>query len=110
MTDIQVEDFYWRHATIVPSVVYNKTCLGPATFLDGKIYGWDNPGGMYPFSYPKNAAAIFDSNFNKENIKYYSTVDKHGFTWYCTEEDAKSFLYNYYPEIYNEKNTYSKNV
>jgi len=97
------EDFYWRYATIEPSVVYNRICLGPASVFAGKIYGWDKPQGMYPFSYPQNTSPIFDSNFDKTKIKYCSKTDKHGFNWYCTEEDAKSFLCTYYPEIFKEK-------
>ncbi len=101
---MSTEDFYWRYATIEPSVVYNKTCLGPTSVMNGKIYAWQKLQGISPFSYPENVSAIFDSNFDKTIIKYTSSVDKHGFYWYCTEEDAKSFLYNYYPEIFKEKN------
>lgn len=96
------EDFTWRHATIEPSIIYNNMCIGPYELYNGKIYGWTNPGGMEPFSYPKNTSAIFDSNFDKTKIKYCSSMDKYGFVWYCTEEDAKKFLQNYYPEIFTK--------
>jgi hypothetical protein len=99
------EDFYWRYATINPNVKYNDSCLGPyALYIcDCKIVGWEKPNGIYPGLYPKNASPIFDSNFDKTKIKYCSEKDKHGFKWYCTEEDAKNFLCNYYPEIFKEK-------
>ena len=99
---MSTEDFYWRHATIEKSVIYNRTCIGPATILDGKIYGWDKPQGMEPFSFPKHTSAIFSSNFDKKSIKYCSSVDKHGFYWYCTEEEAKNFLEQFYPTIFNQ--------
>jgi hypothetical protein len=98
------EPFYWRYATINPNVEkYNDSCLGPYSLYNGKIFGWEKPNGIYPSLYPKNASPIFDSNFDKTKIKYCSEQDKHGFNWYCTEEDAKNFLCNYYPEIFKEK-------
>ena len=96
--------FFWRHATINNGITYNND-IAPYEMMHGLITGWIAPY-MCPFSYPKNAGPIFSSQTitQEKRSEYYNKneIDQHGFYWVCSEDEAKIFLANNYPEIHNK--------
>lgn len=118
MSANQNTNFYWRHATMNPSITYTykdiNDFIPPLTRLDGFINGW-LPGsqGLRPSSFPENVTPFFLSDNGKEIKKNpkcsafsFDTcdVDKHNFYWISTEEDAQNFIFLHYPEVYKELN------
>ena len=122
--------FTWRHATMNPKVQYAisnqnyaknsyvpeaftmTSFIPPRSRMDGFIVGW-LPGsqGLRPSSFPVHVTPIFSSTimeqiYEMDAWKQFSfdttDCDQHNFYWISSEEDAKLFLSEKYPAIYEE--------
>ncbi len=99
-----VPQFFWRRATINSNVSYKENLhIAPFNILNGQIYSWSQT--IYIDDFSPYCIPIFNNNFNfQERFQYYefNQIDSNGLYWKCSEEDAKTFLAEKYPEIHNK--------
>ena len=95
--------FFWRNSSINAGVSFwSNPKIAPLNSFNGKVNGWSFNTSMTPSSYPSNCGPIFCSISQDERDEYYKNKqeDDYGFCWKCSEDEARAFMKENYPSLY----------
>jgi hypothetical protein len=95
--------FFWRNSSINGGVSFwSDSKIAPFDSFNGKVDGWSFNTYMTPSSYPSNCGPIFSRIRQMERDEYYKIkqTDDYGFYWKCSEDEARAFMKENYPSLY----------